>query len=1016
MTASPATRPARAHFAFVAALGLGALSSLGCTSSAEGLLGSGLIAPELVDLGAVALGDVAEVEVELGNASTQTLRISSVVAAVDFSTDGYAFGLSGVPRELPANGAASLLVRFEAFQETPAPVESSFVVTTELGARELRVRAWGRRPLAIEPASLDFGAVARGTTAELELTATNRTERPLFLTTPLEGQVLALEERRGEGTFELLPQVSTAGDLPGASPLAPGASTTFRVRYRPEVAPRSPVADRGVLAVRYCPRPACSVGVPLLGEGSDAALTCTPGSLEFGAVEPGRGRDLTVRCTAAAGAPVTIEAVEILPADLGFESRTGTPIVLAAGESADLTIRASPPEEARGRDLVAIARVEGWMPETGRALEAPELELRVSSGLAELSVAPEALSFGRVALGTERTLRVQVTNAGSRALTVAPEALGARELTASGQGQLQPGESLVVSVTFQPTAPGRVTALLAIAAAGGDPQATVQLTGEGVDLPPCEYAISDVELDFGDVLIGRSVEREVVLDNVGAHDCVVHAPDVAELGEGLVLHTDALGEHTLAPGERLVLPVTYFAEVQRESRAPLSLYVSAPSSGPEVFLRGRGSELAPVVSPERLDFGDVSTSCGALEKRIKLLNLGPARFAVGDVELIQAPAGVFALEGAPSAGQTLEPGAKLTFDVRFTPAPGDHRGRVVITSADGAHTLVVALTGAASPAPGAINRERFVQGSAAIDVLFVVQRESGAFVDPDGFASTFSSLTGVADASGVDYQLAAIAGTTSLPFDLPCPSSRERPEGTPPGACGYLSDGSTSEARGAWRIITRDEQPTASEAFTRVLEDDTPPGAPYQAFDAVNLAFSPPLLQGWGAGLLRRDAHLAVVFVSTFDDLSSIAVEDALDAIESLEGKRHRERLTISAIAGDWPGGCQGESFVHAAPRLFEATRATGGTFHSACTFDWRETSEALGAALFGYRPTLRLAGDPEATSLELRVDGALLPREGSSGHPAWTYDAATRAIHFSPLVTPAPGAEIEVAYVVSCP
>lgn len=71
---------------------------------------------------------------------------------------------------------------------------------------------------------------------------------------------------------------------------------------------------------------------------------------------------------------------------------------------------------------------------------------------------------------------------------------------------------------------------------------------------------------------------------------------------------------------------------------------------------------------------------------------------------------------------------------------------------------------------------------------------------------------------------------------------------------------------------------------------------------------------------------------------------------------------------------------------------------------------EEVAPPLLGQPRIFRLSGRPAGSSIEVRVDGALVPPQGR-----WTYDASLSSVVFTPVSIPARGAEVEIAYPVEC-
>ena len=99
-----------------------------------------------------------------------------------------------------------------------------------------------------------------------------------------------------------------------------------------------------------------------------------------------------------------------------------------------------------------------------------------------MTVAPEALDFGTVIVGGNKTFNVKVTNSGAQAFTPAVSGLEAPFSTNFTPAELAAAANVMVPVTFAPTAGGEFTATLTID--GGEAGTkTVTITGTGLAVP-----------------------------------------------------------------------------------------------------------------------------------------------------------------------------------------------------------------------------------------------------------------------------------------------------------------------------------------------------------------------------------------------------------------------------------------------------------------------------------------------------------------------------------------------------
>jgi len=247
-----------------------------------------------------------------------------------------------------------------------------------------------------------------------------------------------------------------------------------------------------------------------------------------------------------------------------------------------------------------------------------------------------------------------------------------------------------------------------------------------------------------------------------------------------------------------------------------------------------------------------------------------------------------------------------------------------------------------------------------------------------------------------------------------CPANQaQRPLGMQQGKCGYFADGNPTQRDPNWRIITPDEQPSASAAFAAVATQGINGSGFEQGLEAAYRALSSPQITGWNTGFLRPSAYLALIFLSDEEDQSPNTVDFYVNYFLAIKGFRNTQLFSASAIVGDAPGGCGGFQ-ADAGARYIEAARRGGGIFESICTSDWARALENLGLSVFGYKSRFNLANQPVPGTVTVELDGVDQPASMGSAIN-WSYDAATNSVNFSALSIPEPGSEIVVRYRPEC-
>ncbi|MCC7386955.1 MAG: choice-of-anchor D domain-containing protein [Deltaproteobacteria bacterium] len=380
--------------------------------------------------------------------------------------------------------------------------------------------------------------------------------------------------------------------------------------------------------------------------------------------------------------------------------------------------------------------------------------------------------------------------------------------------------------------------------------------------------------------------------------------------------------------------------------------------------------------PAAIDFG---TDCVGAEGQASVTLENAGNLAVTVEAIYPVAASTEVGWQTPTPPLTLAPGASQTIAARYAPVDaGRDSGMLVIDWSLSDCPLVISFAG--EGLAGATQSETFQQRAApAIDVLTVIDN-SGSMIDEEAtLRSNMPLVLSSLQQRSVDFHLAV---TT---MDLNPGGARGRLLGASP----FVTP-STPNGAATWAASTA--VGTAGSGLDEGLE-------------ASKLALSPPLTTGANAGFLRTDASLLVLYVSDEDDGSPLGMTAYRDFLLLLKSDPAEVRVN-AAVTG--PGSNCGA----AAQRYLDLVAATGGRSAEICGTDWSSALVDLHRDGFGLRRrfTLNTATSPIAASLEVSVNGNVVPAS------AWSYDPATRAITFGSAAIPGPGATIDVRYPTRCP
>nr|MEE4269334.1 choice-of-anchor D domain-containing protein [Candidatus Krumholzibacteria bacterium] len=274
-----------------------------------------------------------------------------------------------------------------------------------------------------------------------------------------------------------------------------GESRTITVYFEPTVVgPINTVLDLGPVA------PA----VPLYGSGREAIVTYTgPDSVDFGDSALGTTVTRTANFTNTGEIPIIV--APSLPAGCdGFAVLNPDPFELLVGLTTTVHLSFTSPYPGDFECTLDMGDVIAPLTLTAQAHEA----------VVAYTVTPEALFFGPLAEGSSQQLPVLIENTGEAGFAVEPQVvdpLGNFQIGGIvGDTQVQPGNTLTISVLFEPMGTGVFTGELQL----GDVVSPVYLEGQAEAAnPQCE--VTPTLLEFPTIGVGSATQSYFTVQNTG---------------------------------------------------------------------------------------------------------------------------------------------------------------------------------------------------------------------------------------------------------------------------------------------------------------------------------------------------------------------------------------------------------------------------------------------------------------------------------------------------------------------
>lgn len=965
-----------------------ALLTLITACSSEGLLLGGGVAvrPSSADFGRVRVGAFGVVALTVENTSDE-----AVALRVARTTGDDTIVVLDPDLTVAANATEEIEIAFEPTRVGPARATITFSTS---GRTLASVEAVGEGipalcPPTIAPELLSFGNVVVGSRASRSVVVDNCDVEPISIHIARTANVRDCILSRDPTSF-------CVDDPEETITIPPDSSAALDVSFVPAGASGR---EGGELVIAYCDQRECETSIRLEGRAVERGLVCSPAALDFPDTSPGSCSTAQLHCENVATDAVTIVGWRLAefegrPSDGAFTPPPSSTIPLPPGTDVDIDVTFCPTRPGEARGLLAV---ETDHPDP--SLRRHDTPLVGYGGGPELDVTPETcVDFGIAAIGVPVRRQVVLSSVGDApveilAIDVDVAQTGAFASTDAGAGELAPGAARVVTIEMSATREGPIESSLRVASSDPDqPVITRCLRGEGMRLDPCAFELFPSALDFGNAPLMRTHTRGLELRNIGTDACLLNEALVA-VGSDPTFSIDSPPSRLVPAGASIVVDVAYTPLAAGDHEGTVVLALSNPTTPfVEVPIAGHAREGAWVLAPPEVTFGAVDEGCTTPSRSIRVWNRTNAPIVVDEVT---SEAGLDFAVSPPSTPATLASGASLSFEVTYQPrANGQHAGAIRIrgTDADGPLVRDVSLFG--ERAPGAVQVDEFLDvGHGPVDVLIALDTSASMSDERDGMAQNMSAFFAYANEHAIDYQVGVV---TVAPSDQ-----------------GRLVHPVGANAFGgplAHRIITRSSLPSPADrlevAFGIAGFDATE-----QGMHASLLALSGATLAGHNAGFLRPDASLAAIYMADEPEQSPLSLGLYSDFLWSLK-PGHRERVSASAMTADVPP-CT--TAVPAPDSQAQLADRTGGTVQPLCGPNWDATLYAVGTRAFGVGASYPLRAVPDASTIELYVDGVLVPPGSPFAMRNYDYVPADRRIEVTSAAPIVPGSNVALRYTVAC-
>ena len=321
--------------------------------------------------------------------------------------------------------------------------------------------------------------------------------------------------------------------------------------------------------------------------------------------------------------------------------------------------------------------------------------------------------FGTVELGVSSALPVRVLNKGGALLVVETPRAGAGSSTAFRLNpapvqnetylEIGTGDEATFELTFRGNVCGTQTARVIITSNDAEipeggigtqltPDSPLYLNINAHVGGPCLCPIEGATVDFGQSIVGDTVEKRWPFENCGDEDLVISETTIGQDPDSVfgVIGTDYEDDNTLAPGERGAVDLSFTATRIAPPAHAGELWIDTNSTSAQPFkvlLLGEGLERPSCelgIFPESVNFGRSTTLA---QRELRIFNQGSLDCRVFGAERV-AGSVEFELQGTlPSEASpiNLAPNDSFTVTVAYLATVGGPADATFEFSADDAY-------------------------------------------------------------------------------------------------------------------------------------------------------------------------------------------------------------------------------------------------------------------------------------------------------------------------------------------
>jgi photosystem II stability/assembly factor-like uncharacterized protein len=393
-------------------------------------------------------------------------------------------------------------------------------------------------------------------------------------------------------------------------------------------------------------------------------IRISPPSIDFGTVKVGESADRVFEIYNDGHA--LLEISSITSTDPQFAALSYSNVEPSA--SLSVTARFTPSSEGSKLGQLVIASNDPDEPVVSMAVEGKATQTP------DIHASPSSIDFGEVVVGQSSDKILHIHNYGDTVLQIHDIIPNDSQFAVSSYSNVDPLSEIAVVVKFTPSSPGPKTAELTVVSNDPDePTVSVPLEGKGIETLVPDIRVSTSSIDFGNVEVGGSLDKEFQIHNDG--NATLQISSITSSNSQFVVLTDP----DVEPGGVAAIPVRFVPSSSGSKTAVITIASNDPDeSSKSVSVQGKGIQtLVPDirVSTSSIDFGNVEVG-GSLDKEFQIHNDGNVTLQISSITSDNSR---FVILDDPDVA----PGDVVDITVRFTPSSlGTDTGTITIISND----------------------------------------------------------------------------------------------------------------------------------------------------------------------------------------------------------------------------------------------------------------------------------------------------------------------------------------------